>query len=88
MNLDFLGRGLKFPFSFHRRSGGAQVSSATSAEHEHIHDSPQNTDRNLLLVRIAYRVIQSQVEGNLVYPFYREPRRSSPPRQFRAVAGK
>ena len=51
-------------------------------------DSPQNTDRNLLLVRIAYRVIQSQVEGNLVYPFYREPRRSSPPRQFRAVAGK
>ena len=31
-----------------------------------------NIDRNLLLVRIAYRVIQSQVEGNLVYPFYRE----------------
>jgi len=151
MGLDFLGRGLKFPFSFHQRSGGAQVSSATSAEHEHIHesiiqilgtrpgerfmrpefgsrlkdlvfeandevlkglirhyvidavkrwekrviitgvsfdDSPQNIDRNLLLVRISYRVIQSQVEGNLVYPFYREPRTAHPPRQFRAIAGK
>ena len=151
MALDFLGRGLKFPFAFLRRSGGAQISAATSTEHEHIHesiiqilgtrpgerfmrpefgsrlkdlvfepnddvlkglvrhyvidavkrwekrvvitgvsfdDSPVNTDRNLLLVRIAYRVIRSQVEGNLVYPFYREPRHSSPPRQLRAVAGK
>ncbi len=151
MALDFLGRGLKFPFRFQRRSGGAQVSSATSTEHEHIHesiiqilgtrpgersmrpefgsrlkdlvfepndevlkglirhyvidavkrwekrivitgvsfdDSPSNKDRNLLPVRIAYRVIQSQVEGNLVYPFYREPRPSAPPRQFRSVAGK
>jgi len=35
-------------------------------------DLPANTDRNLLPVHIAYRVIQSQVEGNLVYPFYRE----------------
>ena len=51
-------------------------------------DSPANKDRNLLPVRIAYRVIQSQVEGNLVYPFYREPRQSAPPRQFRSVAGK
>ena len=32
-----------------------------------------DTDRNLLLVRIAYRVIQSNAEGNLVYPFYRDP---------------
>jgi hypothetical protein len=47
-----------------------------------------NKDRNLLPVRIAYRVIRSQVEGNLVYPFYREPRQSAPPRQFHAVAGK
>ena len=39
MALDFLGRGLKFPFRFQRRSGGAQVSSATSTEHEHIHES-------------------------------------------------
>jgi phage baseplate assembly protein W len=148
MGLDFLGKGLKFPFRFQRRSGGAQVSSATSREHEHIHesiiqilgtrpgerfmrpefgsrlkdlvfeandevlkglirhyvidavkrwekrvvitevsfdDSPQNIDRNLLPVR---RVIQSQVEGNLVYPFYREPRQVSKPRQFRASAGK
>ena len=35
-------------------------------------DAPVNKDRNLLLVRINYRVIQSQVEGNLVYPFYRK----------------
>ena len=151
MALDFLGRGLKFPFRFQRRSGGAQISLATSTEHEHIHesiiqilgtwpgerfmrpefgsrlkdlvfepndevlkglirhyvidavkrwekrivvtgvafdDSPSNKDSNLLPVRIAYRVIQSQVEGNLVYPFYREPRQSAPPRQFRSVAGK
>jgi len=30
-----------------------------------------DTDRNLLLVRIAYRVIRSQRDGNIVYPFYR-----------------
>jgi hypothetical protein len=151
MSLDFLGRGLKFPFRFQRRSGGAQISSATSREHEHIQesiiqilgtrpgerfmrpefgsrlkdlvfeandevlkglirhyvidavkrwekrvvitdvsfdDSPQNVDSNLLPVRISYRVIQSQVEGNLVYPFYREPRQVSQPRQFRVSVGK
>ncbi len=37
-------------------------------------DSPETTDANRLLVRIAYRVIQSQVEGNMVFPFYREGR--------------
>ena len=30
------------------------------------------SDVNSLLVRIAYRIIQSQVEGNIVYPFHRE----------------
>jgi phage baseplate assembly protein W len=35
-------------------------------------DAPQNIDRNLLLVRISYRIIQGQVEGSLVYPFCRE----------------
>jgi len=35
-------------------------------------ESSQVTDANRLLVRISYRVIQSQVEGNLVWPFYRE----------------
>jgi len=35
-----------------------------------------DTDRNLLLVRIAYRVIQSQVDGNIVYPFFRDDSRS------------
>lgn len=29
--------------------------------------SPQNVDHNSLAVRIAYRIIQSQVEGNLVF---------------------
>jgi phage baseplate assembly protein W len=151
MGFDFLGKGLKFPFRFRQRSGGAQVSSATSLEHEHIHesilqilgtrpgerfmrpefgsrlkdlifepndevlkglirhyvidavkrwekrvvitdvsfdDSSQNIDRHILPVRISYRVIQSQVEGNLVYPFHREPLQVSAPRQFRAIAGK
>ncbi len=35
-------------------------------------DSPDVADANRVLVRIAYRVIQSQVEGNLVWPFTRE----------------
>ena len=35
-------------------------------------DSAVNTNRNQLLVRIAYQVVQSQVKGNLVYPFFRE----------------
>ena len=135
MALDILGKGLGFPFRFQRRFGGAEVSSATSTEHEHIqesiiqilgtspgerfmrpefgsrlkslvfeandevlkglirHDvieaikrwekrvivtavtfeeSPQDVDRHVLRVRIGYRVIGSQVEGNLVYPFHRE----------------
>jgi len=151
MALDFLGKGLKFPFRFLQRSGGAEVSAATSIEHAHIHesiyqilgthpgerfmrpefgsrlkdlvfepndqvlkglvryhvidaikrwekrvvvtdicfdDSPVNADRNLLLVRISYRVISSQVEGNLVYPFYREPLAGISSRQISAVAGR
>ncbi len=131
--LDFLGKGLRFPFAFQRRSGGAQISTATSSNHAHIHESirqilgtrkgerlmrpdfgtrlhelvfepndsllygllrheviealeeweprviisdvscgPDGTDGHLVLVRIDYRLISSQVEGNLVYPFYRE----------------
>lgn len=37
-------------------------------------DPPETTDANRLLVRITYRVIQSQVEGNMVFPFCREGR--------------
>ena len=37
-------------------------------------DAPVTLDANRLLVRITYRVIQSQVEGNLVWPFYLEAR--------------
>jgi len=131
--LDFLGKGLRFPFAFQRRSGGAQVSTATSSNHAHIHESirqilgtrkgerlmrpdfgtrlhelvfepndqllygllrheviealeqweprviitdvscgPDETDGHLVLIRMDYRLISSQVEGNLVYPFYRE----------------
>lgn len=40
-------------------------------------ESSTSTDQNLLLVRISYRVIRTQVAGNLVYPFYREPRLES-----------
>ncbi len=143
MSLDFLGRGLRFPFGFTQRSGGAQISATTSAEHAHIHESivqilgtrigerfmrpefgsrlkdlvfepndevlkglvrhyvieaierwekrvyvtgvsfdesPLTIDQNVLLVRVAYRVISSQVEGNLVYPFYREVAGSVVPR--------
>jgi len=131
--LEFLGKGLRFPFTFQRRSGGAQISTATSSDHAHIHESirqimgtkkgerfmrpefgtrlheliferndrllyglirhevmealdawepriiirdvvvgPDSADDHLVLVDIRYRLISSQVEGNLVYPFYRE----------------
>ncbi len=39
MNTDFLGKGLRFPFGFAKRSGGAQVSTVTSTDHAHIHES-------------------------------------------------
>jgi len=131
--LEFLGKGLRFPFTFQRRSGGAQISTATSSDHAHIHESirqilgtrkgerfmrpefgtrlhelifepndrllyglirhevmealdqwepriiirdvvvgPDITDGHLVLVDIRYRLISSQVEGNMVYPFWRE----------------
>ena len=35
-------------------------------------EAPEKVDRHILLVRIEYRVIQGQVEGNLVLPFMRE----------------
>ena len=34
-------------------------------------ESPEATDRNVLLVRITYRGIQSSAEGNLAWPFYK-----------------
>ena len=124
-----LGQGLKFPFQFHRRSGGARISTATSRDQQHIHESirqilgtrrgerfllPEFGSRlhellfegndailqgllrhevidaltrwepriiidevgmtpesHVLHVDIRYRLINSQVPGNLVYPFYR-----------------
>ena len=35
----------------------------------------------MLPARISYRVIEAQVEGNLVYPFHREPLKDSAPRK-------
>lgn len=135
MSASFLGKGLSFPFAFQKRSGGAQVSTVTSTDHAHIHesiiqilgtrpgerfmnpefgsrvmdlvfepndrvlkgllrhyiidaierwekrivvtdvsfdDSPEAVDNNTLYVRISYRVIDTQVAGNLVWPFCRE----------------
>ena len=39
MSYDFLGKGLRYPFRFQSVSGGTQVSTATSREHEHIRES-------------------------------------------------
>lgn len=149
MSMDFLGKGLRFPFAFARRSGGAQVSTVTSMDHAHIHesvlqilgtrpgerflnpefgsrlkdlvfepndsilkglirhyvidaierwekrvyvtdvtfdDSPETVDANTILVRISYRVIDTQVEGNLVWPFCREELIESSDTDARRVA--
>lgn len=135
MSTDFLGKGLRFPFAFARRSGGAQISTVTSMDHAHIHESilqilgtrpgerfmnpefgsrlkdlvfepndhvlkglirhyvidaierwekrvyvtdvsfdesPEATDSYTLCVHISYRVIDTQVSGNLVFPFCRD----------------
>lgn len=40
-------------------------------------DSPQYKDQNMLPVQISYRVIQTQMQGNLVYPFYRDGRNAT-----------
>ena len=131
--LTFLGRGIRFPFRFSERTGGAEESSdldrirgsilqiletrpgerlmrpefgsrvkdlvfeqndavlkgllrfhitdaikrwekRVTVTNVSFDDSSETTDANRLLVRIAYRVIQSQVEGNMVFPFYREGR--------------
>ena len=39
MSFDFLGKGLKYPFRFQSISGGTEVSTATTREHEHIRES-------------------------------------------------
>lgn len=131
--LEFLGKGLKFPFTFQRQSGGAQISTVTSSDHAHIHESirqilgtkkgerfmrpdfgtrlhelvfetsdqllyglirhdviealdawepriivtdvtvaADGSDEHLVIVNISYRLISSQVEGNMVIPFWRE----------------
>jgi phage baseplate assembly protein W len=133
MSYDFLGKGLKYPFRFKSVSGGTEVSTATTREHEHIRESilqilgtrqgerfinpefgsrlndlvfEQNdevlkglirhflidaikrwekrvvitnvafnepiteTENNFLKIYISYRLIQSNIEGNIVYPFY------------------
>lgn len=149
MSTDFLGKGLRFPFAFQKRSGGAQVSTITSMDHAHIHESilqilgtrpgerfmnpefgshvrdlvfepndavlrgllrhylidaierwekrvvvtdvsfdesPEAVDSNTLYIRISYRVIDTQVEGNLVWPFCREEMTGSSDAGVRRVA--
>lgn len=149
MSTDFLGKGLRFPFAFQKRSGGAQVSTVTSLDHAHIHesilqilgtrpgerfmnpefgsrlkdfvfepndsilkglirhyvidaierwekrvyvtdvtfdDSPETVDANTIPVRISYRVIDTQVSGNLVWPFCREELVESSDTDARRVA--
>lgn len=149
MSTDFLGKGLRFPFGFQRRSGGAQVSTTTSADHAHIHESilqilgtrpgerfmnpefgshirdlvfepndsvlkgfllhyitdalerwekrvyvtdvsfdgsPEAIDSNTLHVRISYRVIDTQVEGNMVFPYCRETPMDGPDVETRRVS--
>lgn len=149
MSTDFLGKGLRFPFAFQKRSGGAQVSTVTSMDHAHIHesilqilgtrpgerfmnpefgsrlkdlvfepndsvlkglirhyvidaiqqwekrvyvtdvtfdDSPETVDANTIPVRISYRVIDTQVSGNLVWPFCREELVESSDTDARRVA--
>lgn len=149
MSTDFLGKGLRYPFAFAKRSGGAQVSTVTSMDHAHIHesilqilgtrpgerfmnpefgsrlralvfepndsvlkglirhyvidaierwetrvyvtdvtfdDSPETVDANTIAVRISYRVIDTQVEGNLVWPFCREELVESSDTDARRVA--
>ena len=35
-------------------------------------EEPLVTDRNMALIKLTYRIIRTQVRGNLVYPFTRE----------------
>ena len=35
-------------------------------------EDPLVTDRNIALIRLDYRIIRTQVRGNVVYPFVRE----------------
>jgi hypothetical protein len=135
MSFDFLGRGLKYPFRLKSVSGGTEISTATSREHEHIKESilqilgtrpgerfmnpefgsklndlvfeqndevlkglirhyvidaikkwekrviisgvffelsKDDTDRNIIMVSIGYRIIKNHVEGSVVYPFCRD----------------
>lgn len=130
---DIYGTGLKFPFTFEVRSGGASISTATSRDHAHIHESirqilgtrigerfmnpefgsrlhellfegntvilhgliqhyvreallrwepridvtevatvTNENDEHVIDVYISYTLIDTQVEGNLIYPFFRE----------------
>lgn len=38
-DLPFLGRGLRFPFSFDHRSGGTATSGVSTLDHAHVHES-------------------------------------------------
>ena len=66
---DILGQGLKFPFQFHRRSGGARISTATSRDQEHIHESIRQIlgtrrGERFLLPEFGSRLHELLFEGN------------------------
>ncbi len=66
--LEFLGKGLKFPFTFQRRSGGTQISTATSSDHTHIHESI----RQILGTRKGERFLRPEF-GTRLYELVFEP---------------
>lgn len=66
--LEFLGKGLRFPFTFQRRSGGAQISTATSSDHAHIHESI----RQILGTRKGERFMRPEF-GTRLYELVFEP---------------
>ncbi len=41
-----------------------------SVKEVYVDDSPQNLEQGLLKIHINYVIIQNQVIGNLVFPFY------------------
>jgi len=67
---DFLGRGLKFPFQFTRRTGGVfKGTSASQTESErHIEESIQQILGTLVGSRVIRRDFGSQLKGMVFWP--------------------
>jgi len=66
---DILGCGLKFPFQFHKQYGGAAISTATSRDQDHIHESIRQIlgtrrGERFLLPEFGSRLHELLFEGN------------------------